>query len=293
MFGVPAQRVLQSLSISKSKDVKSNDLRIFELASDVPNKIQNIDDKKFISMLSQRVKFWKDDLGIITETSEKQLYQYRMTRLSQYLKRHYKDFTFSEIKEAFELFIADKLSVLDHKGNKLQHFQSFDLTFISKILNTYRSERSKICIKLINLLPEEGMTEEEMAAKRAEFVDYFYEFYEDVKRAVNDPEFKIDRHRFYLGFQKLLIDNEVYNVTAQQQIKACRLAAKQLEKDLLKQRDNSYMSQPNLRRWIKELRIGHVPESKESSFLHLERKILLKIFLEDSAKQGIEFTNLK
>jgi len=58
-------------------------------------------------------------------------------RIIYYVVNYYKDFSLQEIQKAFELVIVEELTV------DAEHYHSFDVKFICKILNAYRKRRIK------------------------------------------------------------------------------------------------------------------------------------------------------
>lgn len=58
-------------------------------------------------------------------------------RIIYYIVNYYKDFSLQEIRKAFELAIIGEIEV------DAEHYHSFDIKYICKILNAYRKRRTK------------------------------------------------------------------------------------------------------------------------------------------------------
>lgn len=109
------------------------------------------------------------DLGIKTlpdKASEK--------RIVHYMTNYYKDFTIDEIKKAFELALVGELDV------EIEHYNSFDLKYICKILNKYRARRSKALHAIARATPKEQveMTQEQKEEIRLSFLETVCKAYE-------------------------------------------------------------------------------------------------------------------
>jgi hypothetical protein len=61
--------------------------------------------------------------------------QYAQKRIIYYLLRYYKDFSLTEIRQAFELALTGQVKV------NAEHYQSFDMRYVSRILNAFREFR--------------------------------------------------------------------------------------------------------------------------------------------------------
>ena len=61
-----------------------------------------------------------------------------------FITRNYGLLTLSNLKEAFDLFSADRLKFADPKFG---HYGNFDLTFIGKVLKSYKAFKNEIAIK--------------------------------------------------------------------------------------------------------------------------------------------------
>ncbi|MBL4653040.1 MAG: hypothetical protein JKY53_09300 [Flavobacteriales bacterium] len=97
-------------------------------------------------------------------------------RIIHYITSYYKDFTLSELKKAFELAIVGELNI------EIEHYNSFDIKYICKILNTYRKRRVKAleAIKRATpLLEAPKITQEQKDKIRKEFLESICRCYDD------------------------------------------------------------------------------------------------------------------
>lgn len=87
-------------------------------------------------------------------------------RIIYYIINYYKDFSLQEIRKAFELAIVEELTV------DAEHFQSFDIKYICKILNAYRRRRAKAKEILKQNTPqlENTVTEEQKQKIKQAFI---------------------------------------------------------------------------------------------------------------------------
>ena len=68
--------------------------------------------------------------------------QYSQKRIIYYLLSYYQDFSIRDIQLAFEFAIVGKISV------DIEHYQSFDVKYLSNILNTFRKYRNEKQIRI-------------------------------------------------------------------------------------------------------------------------------------------------
>lgn len=71
---------------------------------------------------------------------------YDATRFLDYLKEYFPTMTTSEVKQAFEFYVAgilDEYLPKDRDGKVLQHYQQFSATFYTAILRAYRSRAAE------------------------------------------------------------------------------------------------------------------------------------------------------
>ena len=87
-------------------------------------------------------------------------------RIIHYIVNYYKDFSLQEIRKAFELAIVEELMV------DAEHYHSFDIKYICKILNAYRRRRikAKEILKRNTHLLENTVTEEQKQQAKQAFI---------------------------------------------------------------------------------------------------------------------------
>lgn len=127
--------------------------------SSTNNLINEIPDSKLIETLAQLLKYICDDVGI-----NKVPDQYEATRITDILKRYYSNFSLAEIKLAFELSLVGELDDYLPRGRDSKadnnHYQKFNIDYLTKILNAYRNYQNKVLFKVYDSLPEETINEE-------------------------------------------------------------------------------------------------------------------------------------
>ena len=87
-------------------------------------------------------------------------------RIIYYIVNYYKDFSLQEIRKAFELVIIGEIDA------DAEHYHSFDIKYICKILNAYRKRRIKAKEILKRSTPkiENSTTEEQKQQTRKAFI---------------------------------------------------------------------------------------------------------------------------
>lgn len=81
-----------------------------------------------------------------------------MVRFASILKRYYPTFTIDDIIMAFELLVTGGLDAYlpkDMNGNPAKnHYQQFNVEYLSRILNAYRRERGRVIQKAQSAVPK-------------------------------------------------------------------------------------------------------------------------------------------
>lgn len=110
------------------------------------------------------------DLGL--KTMPDSLAQKRMIH---YLINYYQDLSFEEIVKAFELALVGKFEV------NTEHYDSFDIKYLTRILNAYRVYRNELTRKLKPTLqiPEHKPTETEKRNSRIQFFQHLEKTYQE------------------------------------------------------------------------------------------------------------------
>ena len=104
------------------------------------------------------VRFIVQDLGI-----RKELTKDSTMRFFDYLRKYYSEFTFDDVKTAFELLLVGELDAYLPKGRDGEadknHYQEFSAEFYTRVLNAYRSKKKQVQAVIIKALPPPPITE--------------------------------------------------------------------------------------------------------------------------------------
>lgn len=171
--------------ISRAIDVRSQLLQIPEvmqtllpierqmLEASTKTPIQEIPDEELTRKIAALSKYIAMDAGI------KNVGDYALTRFVTVLKLYYPLFSLQEIRMAFELAMTGELDEFlprDKDGNPdKNHYQSFNVEYISKILNAYKKRRQETEHKVYTALPQ---TDREMSPATMAY------YREEMKRGV-------------------------------------------------------------------------------------------------------------
>ena len=136
------------------------------------------------------------DLGL--KTIPDQLAQKRMIH---YLLSYYQDLSFEEIIKAFELALVGKFSV------NIEHYDSFDIKYLTKILNAYRDYKKINTPKLPTARTEEAKPPTE-AEKRQTRIGFFKNLEKTYKTFQKTGNLDIIIH--WLVYNKLLEYNIIH-----------------------------------------------------------------------------------
>ena len=139
MLNIP--EVMQSLTIPERK--------IF-IAS-TKETISDIDPTQYTENIGNLAKYITQDAGI------KKVDEYELTRFKQLLKSYYSQYTLQEVRLAFELAMIGELDdYLPKDRNGIpdkNHYQSFSIEYITKILNAYSRYRNEAQYKAHKAIP--------------------------------------------------------------------------------------------------------------------------------------------
>jgi hypothetical protein len=150
-------------------------------------KIREYEKEDFKEAIADQLQLVIEMVGIQREISET-----LTNKILQFLWIHYADLSPLEIEVAFDLALTGELEV------KVEHYQSFDLLYLSKILEAYREYRRSVIAEAkreneerlkANALPS---ADERLSAyqQAAEWVrDRFYEYIQNnaIKKSANVP----------------------------------------------------------------------------------------------------------
>lgn len=125
------------------------------------------------------------DLGINQSQDDM---KYHSKRFVETLRDYYSGFTLEQVNEAFRLFVLGALDEFLPKDKNKQpdrnHYQSFSMLFVSKVLIAFGEYNNKIWAKAVRAIPEPEITytEEEKNQAKRDFRkavgDYYVEYLE-------------------------------------------------------------------------------------------------------------------
>ncbi len=114
--------------------------------------ISELDEKELCDKISNLAKFVAKDAGI------RQVEPYDVTRFLDVLRRYYNTLSISQIKIAFEMAMAGELNEYlprDKDGNPdNNHYQSFSVEYVTKVLNAFRKKNHEVEIKAYDMIPK-------------------------------------------------------------------------------------------------------------------------------------------
>lgn len=140
--------------------------KIFEASIKTP--VADFSDEELTHKVGLIAKYIARDAGI------KSVDDYEITRFMTVLKMYYSLFSLEEIKMAFELAMTGELDDFlpsDKNGNPdRNHYQTFNIEYITKILNAYKKRRRETEHKAYTALPytQKQITPEAKAYYRRE-----------------------------------------------------------------------------------------------------------------------------
>jgi len=162
------------------------------------------------------------DLGVKTLPDK-----YAQQRIIYYLMRYYRDFSVTEVREAFELALTGEFDV------NIEHYNSFDIRYISRILNAYRSFRRKRNLqeskRTKNKLEPKKFTKEELEQSRIQYFKGLVVTYENFRKG---DEINIIHSMAY----NYLIDFDVLQVSQSYWLEAMEQAERLYREKLLRSR---------------------------------------------------------
>lgn len=173
--------------------LSDNDLMIAQAGvSEKP--IRLVPEKELLNNVAVASKFICRDVGI-RSWDNAEVMKYDAVRFFTTLKTYYKEFTFKEVKLAFELAMVGQLDEWlpkDKNGNPdKNHYQAFSLEYVTKILNAYKSKKNNVWFKARKALPPvvKVVTKEEKEFYRKSFIQDIYNAFELYKKDGTEPAF--------------------------------------------------------------------------------------------------------
>lgn len=124
-------------------------------------------------------------------------------RMIHYLLNYYQDLSFEEIIKAFELALVGKFEV------NIEHYDSFDIKYLTKVLNGYREFKRLNTPKLPSAEkePPKPLTEEEKRNSRISFFQNLEKTYEKYLKTG-----KLEIILYWLVYN-ILLENSVLHMT--------------------------------------------------------------------------------
>lgn len=298
VHGLTISTVKNCLPILKDKGVKNSELRCFELASKTEQHIKELPGDQFLKELRIEVSFIKEDLGIVQKSFKDMsdqdivMHNLQLTRLADFLKRHYSWLTLMEFREAFELAITQKIHLpVDKSGRSYAslHFQKLSLEYVNTILKAYSEFRGKSLVKIKNLLPTKTKrTEEEVANDRLKFIDWFYQLQrEAIEEGVVHPTYIFNDF-----FLKLLKENG-FQTNKKQKLEAKVRAFKEMKEYLLQQMSDTTFGKAAFKSALKQTMDAEIPKDYKDKFSYFYKRNLVHVFLTERWKSNKPLKNLK
>ncbi|MFA5298322.1 MAG: hypothetical protein WC389_08970 [Lutibacter sp.] len=144
--------------------------------------IATLPQKELIKQVAEMVGFICRDIGIKAKPDN-----YDITRFFDILLKYYFFLTLSEIKLAFEFTVSGRLDDFfpkDGQGNPdKNHYQSFSLEYVCKVLNAYMRRKRATLETVEALLPEHEytITDDEKRANRERLIADIIEQFENYR----------------------------------------------------------------------------------------------------------------
>ena len=122
----------------------------------IKTSVAEMSDQELVSKLSTVADVIRRDIGL------KNIDAYDVTRFCEILKTYYSYMTLAEIRLAFELSMTGELNEylpVDRYGKPdNNHYQSFSVSYVTKVLNAYKARRNDVEAKAYTSLPEPHKT---------------------------------------------------------------------------------------------------------------------------------------
>ncbi len=155
--------------------------------------IKSLDDGELKEEIKQTLKFIVRDLGLKNWGGDDAVYD--AMRFMELLKKYYSELSYKEVELAFELLNVGKLDEYLPKGsgNKVEknHYQSFSVEYVCRVLNAFKEYRNKVWSKAYKLLPSETnqISEEEKQKTNDYFVNDLLDKFDEYKKDGVKPMF--------------------------------------------------------------------------------------------------------
>ncbi len=162
-------------------NVSSSDLEI--ASASVENPVRKYQDSELVKNTVILAKYICKDYGIVNFEGKDATYA--ATRFMKTLQKYYSDFSLKEVRIAFELAAVGELDEWlpkdKHGKPDAKHYNSFNVEYYTKILNAYRSKRSKVWTSVKKALPkpETIITQAQRDENRKVFLNDIYTAFEN------------------------------------------------------------------------------------------------------------------
>lgn len=146
------------------------------LVSSTRDTIADIVPEEVDSKIGKLAKYITQDAGI------KKVDDYELTRFRQILRSYYGRYTLQEVRLAFELAMIGELDEYlqkDRNGNPdKNHYQSFSVDYVVKILNAYKVFRNEVLFKCSMIkTTEKKVSREEVDKYRKNTINNLRQYY--------------------------------------------------------------------------------------------------------------------
>lgn len=210
--------------LSKISNLTRSETRVFKQIQEPSIAVLSEIDEDFELKIAKALLEIMTDLGLKTFPDE-----YSQNRIVYFLQTYYREMSIGELKLAFELAFMDMLSV------NIEHYNSFDIKYLTRILNAYRSYRNEkrkaIDKKLEQEKPEP--TAEELAQQHRNFINRIVKAYEKYK---NDNVFEVQIKWLVYDF---LLENNLLEMSDNQWNIFIEKAEKIHKQSLINNKNNS------------------------------------------------------
>lgn len=207
--------------------------------------------------------------------------------LLKFIKTEFKDFSFTEIREAFAKYNAGKLSF------STGAYQNFSQKFVADVLNAYKSFRNKALLKYYKELErvesEKPLKPEEVEAIEEDFINNcLYKPYE--KALKNKTEVVFDDAIASSILLKML-KKGVLMISKEETIQFKVRSRKSLKQSL--KNDLTMNNKTSINNLIEELKLEEVGPSAERKIKERASKLYLEQFINGKLRAGATLESIK
>jgi len=207
--------------------------------------------------------------------------------LMGFLKTEFKDFSFTEIREAFSRYNAGKLEFSQSA------YQNFSQKFVGDVLKSYRSYRNKALVKYYKELEELERVKEPTEEKKAEIEKEFLEtcLYKPYQKALeNGSKLYFEDKTASSLFLKLLKKRKIS--VSQEEISAFRIKAKESLRKSLKSKITG-MNQKSIKKLIDQLELQEEGSDAERRVKERAANLFFSQWINGNVENKIELDTFK